>query len=167
LQTLVKYAHSQTAESVRSACQAVASDPHFSLADLFELLDVSQQTRTFYLTRTKASVQTTFDLARTQTEALNTNDPFRAISLELINERAADHDPVQIAKTIREKFKEGGYGQFTREFIDEYAPELSEEDKERLTIGWVAPATAELDYGGFGDDFGDDMVIDDDDELLV
>jgi hypothetical protein len=167
LQTLVKYAHSQTAESVRSICENVASNPHFSLADLFNLLNVGQQTQHFYLTRTPASVQAPFALARAEADSLDSNDPFRAISLELINERAADHDPNEIASTIREKFEEGGYGQFSRAFIDGYAPELSEGEKERLTIGWVAPATAELDYGGFGDDFGDDMVIDDDDELLV
>jgi len=159
LQTLVKYAHNQTNESIRSICEHVASNPHFDLADLFSLLDVGQQTQHFYLTRTKASIQTPFALARTEAESLDPTDPFRAISLELINERAADHDPDNVASTIREKFEEGGYGQFTREFIDGYAPELSEEEKERLTIGWVAPAATEVEYE-------DDMVIDDDDDFL-
>lgn len=155
LQTLVKYAHNQTAESVRSTCENVVSNPHVGLADLFELLGVRQETRTFYLTRTPESVQATFDLARAEAEALNSDDPFRAISLELISERAADHDPNEIANTIRKKFEQGGYGQFTREFIDGYAPHLSYEDKERLTIGWVAPVTTEL------------MTLDEDDKLLV
>jgi hypothetical protein len=155
LQTLVKYAHSQSAESIRLACENVASDPHFGLADLFELLGIGQETRSFYLARSKESVQATFSDAQAKAEALDSANPFRAISLELINERAADHDPDNVAKIIRDKFEEGGYGQFSRTFIDGYAPNLSEEAKERLTIGWVAPVMTEP------------MALDDEDKFLV
>lgn len=163
LQTLVKYAHSQSADNIRSICENVASNPHFTLADLFELLSINEQTRDFYLTRTKDSVQATFDLARADAEALNFDDPFRAISLELINERAADHDPDNVANVIREKFEQGGYGQFTREFIDVYAPHLSEEDKERLTIGWEVPSGTDDYKSESGDE--DDMAVEDDDGM--
>jgi hypothetical protein len=36
---------------------------------------------------------------------------------------------------------------------------LSEEAKERLTIGWVAPVATEPDFEDF-EEFGDDMEID-------
>jgi hypothetical protein len=151
LQTLVKYAHSQSAESIRPTCENVASNPHYGLVDLFDLLGVGQETRSFYFARSKESVQATLNHAQAKAEALDSEHPFRAISLELIDERAADHDPENVARTIREKFEEGGYGQFSRAFIDGYAPNLSDEAKERLTIGWVAPVTTEL------------MALDDDD----
>ena len=163
LQTLVKYAHSQSAESIRSVCENVASDPHFVLADLFKLLEVNEQTQKFYLTRSRESVQATFDLARAEAEALDSDDPFRAISLELINERAADHDPDNIASVIEKRFKEGGYGQFSREFINAYAPYLSDNEKESLTIGWVPPVTTKFDFGGSFDD----MAFDNDNEILA
>lgn len=169
LQALVDYAHSQSAESTRLICENVASNPHFDLADLFELLSVNEQTQKFYLCRSKESVQASFDLARAEVEALGSDDPFRAISLELINERAADHDPDNVARILREKFAEGGYGQFTREFIDAYAPHLSDE-KEMLTIGWMPPVTTEFDFKDpdedDDDDNDDDMAIDNDDEMF-
>jgi hypothetical protein len=159
LQTLVKYAHTQSAENIRSACESISSDPHFGLADLFELLGIRQETRSFYLSRSKEAVQATSNHAQAKAEALDSEDPFRKISLELINERAADHDPDNVANIIKEKFEEGGYGQFSRAFIDGYAPNLSEEAKERLTIGWVAPVATEPDFEDF-EEFGDDMEID-------
>jgi hypothetical protein len=162
LQTLVKYAHSQSAEGIRSICENVASNPHFGLADLFELLEVNERTQKFYLTRSKESLQATFDLAQAEAETLDSDDPFRAISLELINECAADHDPNNVARIIREKFEDGGYGQFSRAFIEGYAPDLSNGAKERLTIGWVPPVTTEFDFK----DPDDDMAIDDDDQIL-
>ena len=169
LQTLVKYAHSQSAESIRSICENVASNPHFGLADLLELLGVGQETQSVYLTRSRESIQASFDLERAEAEALDSDDPFRAISLELINERAADHDPDNVATTIREKFEQGGYGQFTREFINAYGPHLSDEDKERLTIGWVVPAESDFDFdfeSEADDDDDDDMAIHNEDEML-
>lgn len=166
LQALVKHAHSQSAESIRSACESVSSDPHFGLTDLFNLLGVGKETRSFYLAHSKESVQATFSDIQAKEEAFDSEDPFRAISLELINERAADHDPDNVAKIIREKFEEGGYGQFSRAFIDGYAPNLSEEAKERLTIGWVAQVMTESDFEVLGE-FGNDLDIDDDDEDLV
>jgi len=171
LQTLVKYAHSQNADTIRSICENVASDPGFGLADLFELLSANEQTQNFYLSRSGESVQASFDLERAEAEALDSDDAFRAISLELINERAADHDPDNVARIIREKFEEGGYGQFTREFIDGYAPDLSDENKEMLTIGWVPPVTTEFDFrdpdkDDYDDDDDDDMAIDNVDERL-
>jgi hypothetical protein len=165
LQILVKYAHSNSAEGIRSACEFVGSNPHFGLADLLELLGVGQETRTYYLSRSKESVHATFDLARREAEALDPADPFRAISLELIDERAADHDLANVARIIREKFEEGGYGQFTRAFIDGYAPNLSDKAKERLTIGWVAHVMTESDFEEF-EEFGGDMEIDDDGQFL-
>ncbi|GAB7332811.1 hypothetical protein MBLNU13_g04538t2 [Cladosporium sp. NU13] len=163
LQTLVNYAHIQSADNIRSICENVASDSSFKLSDLFELLGVGQETRAVYLTRSKESIQATFDLERAEAEAFDSDDPFRTISLELINERAADHDPDNVARTIREKFEQGGYGQFTRKFIDSYAPHLSDENKEMLTIGWVVPAKFDSDSES---DCHDDMAIDNDDEML-
>jgi len=162
LQTLVKYAHSQSAECIRSTCESVASDPGFDLAAMFRLLGVEQETQHFYLSRSKESIQAAFGLARAEAETLNSDDPFRAILLELINERAADHDPENVANTIKEKFAQGGYGQFTREFIDAYAPHLCDEVKESLTIGWVMLASK--DFGS--EDGADHMLIVDDDELV-
>jgi hypothetical protein len=163
LQNLVKYAHSQSAEGIRSICEKVASNPHFGLTDLFELLGIGRETQAFYLTRSKDSVQDSFDLERAKAEALDSESPFRAISLELINERAADHDPDNVASVIEKKFKEGGYGQFSREFINAYAPYLSDNEKESLTIGWVPPVTTEFDFGGSFDD----MAFDNDNGVLA
>jgi hypothetical protein len=59
--------------------------------------------------------------------------------LDLLNERASDHDRDKVLKTIRDKFKEGSYGQFSRKFIDVYAPLLDDESKDKLEIGWEAP----------------------------
>lgn len=144
LQTLVKYAHSQSAEDVRATCARAASDPRFNLADLFDLLGVEQETQNFYLSRSNQTVQTAIDAARTQAELSGPNDPLRSTILELINERAEIHNPSNISRTIKTKSEGGGYGQFSREFIDVYAPELSEESKAKLTTGYGAPVWPEV-----------------------
>jgi len=46
---------------------------------------------------------------------------------------------------VRTKFDAGGYGQFSRQFIDVYAPDLDDEVKEKLTIGWEAPVRGSED----------------------
>ena len=145
LQTLVKYSHSQSAYSVRATCARVASDPHFDLPAMFKLLDVGQQTQDFYLNHRKETIRSAIDNARMQAEQLSDDDPLRTVMLQLISERADDQDPDNVSQVINTKFQEGGYGQFSREFIDVYAPHLSEGDREKLTIGWEAPLRPDIE----------------------
>jgi hypothetical protein len=144
LQTLVKYAHSQSAQTIRSACELAASDPHFDLKAMFKLLGVAQETQTFYLNRNNAK----FHSAIHEAEQLSLDDPFRGTVLALAKKRADDHDPAKISERIKTKFEEGGYGQCSREFIDAYAPALDKEGKERLTIGWEAPLWSSMEDDG-------------------
>jgi hypothetical protein len=85
-----------------------------------------------------------------QVESFGAEDPFRQISLDLLNERAEDHDLDNVSKVIRNKFQKGGYGQFSREFIDGYAPLLENKLKDKLEIGWNIP---------FRDDSDEEMSI--------
>lgn len=143
VQTLVKYAHELNDKDVRAVCEYVASNPRFGLADMFEMVGVEQSTQGFYLKRTKETVETAINNARAEAEQSGAEDPLQATVLELLDERAKDHDPVAVSQVVSEKFKRGGYGQFSREFIDVYAPHLSEEEKVQLTIGWEAPLTSD------------------------
>ena len=70
------------------------------------------------------------------------DSPLRKVALELIDEREAEYIRVAVGKAVRDKFDAGGYGQFSREFIDVYAADLGEEEKVMLTIGWEAPVTS-------------------------
>jgi hypothetical protein len=142
LQTLVRYAHSQSAKSIIPICARLASDPNFDLPAMFELLGVAQDTRAFYLNGNNDKLQTAIDKA----EQLSLHDPFRKTILELAEERAADYHPENFSKAILNKFKEGGYGQFSREFVEAYAPQLSKEDEERLVIGWEAPLWSSMEW---------------------
>lgn len=140
--TLVKYAHSQSVESVRSICALAASDPHLSLADMFDILGVAQQTRDSYLDRSQEKFETAMGNARAEVDKqLNFDSPLRAVALQLLDERAKAQNPEAVAWIVQKKFKQGGYGQFSRRFINVYAPDLSVKAKERLTIGWEAPKT--------------------------
>lgn len=141
VQTLVKYAHGLSEEDAKAICEHVASNPHFGLADMFDMISVEQNTRGFYLSRTKETVETAINNARAEAEQSGAEDPLQATVLELLDERAKDHDPAAVSQVVSEKFKRGGYGQFSREFIDVYAPLLSEVEKEQLIIGWEAPPT--------------------------
>jgi hypothetical protein len=150
LQALVKYADSTSPEIIISECERAASDPFVDLPALFELLDVGHETRNYYLNRSNEMIQHSIDAARMQVESFGAEDPFRQISLDLLNERAEDHDLDNVSKVIRNKFQKGGYGQFSREFIDGYAPLLENKLKDELEIGWNIP---------FRDDSDEEMSI--------
>lgn len=140
LGTLVKYSHSQNVDSVRAICTLAASDPRLSLPDFFGILGIEKQTRLHYLDRSRETLQKALDDTRAAVEKELFDGGSKIISLQLSDERAEAQDPEAVAKTIQKKFKEGGYGQFSRKFIDIIASDLSAEEKQRLTIGWKAPA---------------------------
>jgi hypothetical protein len=92
VQAIVKYADSQSTKDIKSVCGRAATDPSFDLPALFELLDVTPDTRDYYLNRSNETIQHSIDAARMQVESFGAEDPFRQISLGLLNERAEDHD---------------------------------------------------------------------------
>jgi hypothetical protein len=139
VQALVTYANSQSVEKIMSDCKRAATDPRFDLKAMFELLHVGQETRQYYLGRSNESIQHSIEAVRMEIESFGAADPFRKISSDLLNERANGHDRDKVLKTIRDKFKEGGYGQFSRESIDVYAPLLDDESKDKLEIGREPP----------------------------
>jgi hypothetical protein len=143
VRTLVTYGNSQSDEEIRSVCERAATDPRFNIKAMFELLHVGQETRQYYLRRSNETIQYAIDAARFEVEKHGVEDPFRKISLDLLNERAEDHDLDKVLKAIRDKFKAAGYGQFSREFIDVYAPLLDDENKDKLEIGWETPLKEE------------------------
>ena len=104
------------------------------------------ETGDYWLDRV-SGVEPFFDhvAARAEVEAAfggGVDSPLRKVALELIDEREAEYIRVAVGKAVRDKFDAGGYGQFSREFIDVYAADLGEEEKVMLTIGWEAPVTS-------------------------
>lgn len=81
------------------------------------------------------------------------NHPLRKVALELIEERKNEYDHDVVGKAVSRKFEAGGYGQFSRDFIDLYAPHLSEGEKVKLTIGWETPIRSESPEPVFEDEF--------------
>jgi hypothetical protein len=150
VQAMVKYADKQSTKDIRSVCERAATDPSFDLPALLELLDVERETRDYYLNRSNETIQHPIDAARVQVEGFVVADPFREISLDLLNERAEDHDLDNVSEVIRKKFEKGGYGQFSRDFIDRYASQLDDKIKDKLEIGWNAPLR---------DDSGEEMSM--------
>jgi hypothetical protein len=136
VQTLVKYADSTSLKDVTSECERAASDPFLGLPYLFELLHVEQETQHYYLSRFNETIQCSIDAARMKVESFGPGDPFRNIPLYLLKDRAEDYALDNVKNAIRKKFEKGGYGQFSRDFIDGYAPLLDKKIKKKLTIGW-------------------------------
>lgn len=141
VQALVRYAHSETAEGVRDVCAIAANDPDFKLKGLFELLNVSQETQSYYLNRT---ANITDDAVPAKSKQATVNDPIQSLVQKLAAQRKAESDPEAVAKAVRTKFRLGGYGQYSREFVDGYVKSWSEEEKtglnlESLAIGYQEP----------------------------
>ena len=146
---LVRYAHGSRAEVIREVCTRVATDPELTLEDLLILLTMGQNMMFHWLDRVdnpQAGSDLFFDhvAARAEVEAAFGDDgPLRKVALELIDEWKEKYDHGAVAKAVRDKFDAGGYGQFSRDFIDDFAPDLSEEVKVKLTIGWEAAVASE------------------------
>ena len=144
--SLVRYAHASSAEQIRKNCARVADDGGISLRHLLALIAMPDETGDYWLDRV-SGVEPFFDhvAARAEVEAAfggGVDSPLRKVALELIDEREAEYIRVAVGKAVRDKFDAGGYGQFSREFIDVYAADLGEEEKVMLTIGWEAPVTS-------------------------
>jgi hypothetical protein len=120
---------------------------------MFQTLSVDRETRGYYLNRTKASVNTAIYAIRLQTQQAGLVGPMGRVELELLDERAKSHDPDAVEAKIRQKFEAGGYGQFSRKFLDVYVPDLSDEGK-KITIGHQEPLFANTD-----DDFEDGEAV--------
>jgi hypothetical protein len=101
---------------------------------MFQTLNIDRETRGYYLNRTKASVNTAIDAVRLQTQQAGLVGPMEKVELELLDERAKSHDPDAVEAKIRQKFEAGGYGQFSRKFLDVYAPDLSDERARRSQL---------------------------------
>ena len=148
--SLVRYAHASSAEQIRKNCARVADDGGISLRHLLALIAMPVETGDYWLDRV-SGVEPFFDhvAARAEVEAAfggGVDSPLRKVALELIDERKAEYDRVAVGKAVRDKFDAGGYGQFSREFIDVYAADLSEEEKVMLTIGWEAPVRSPEEF---------------------
>ena len=138
----VNYAHTSSTEDVRDACMNAINAPDLSLIDLLVLLPMKQEHIYYYLDRADGTLPFyDEDGARAEVQGAfgNTASPLRTIALEVIDEEKEGYDFTAVRKGVRDKFDAGGYGQFSRRFIDAYAPDLDDEVKEKLTIGWEAP----------------------------
>jgi hypothetical protein len=146
--SLVRYAHENSAEKVLEVCSRAAEDPTLTLEDLLTILPMDEDQMFYYLDRVDDPAlgsEPFFDraAARAEVEAAFRDDdgPLRKVVLELMDEREAEYDHATVRKAVRDKFNAGGYGQFSQEFIDVYSPDLEEEIKVKLTIGWETPLT--------------------------
>jgi hypothetical protein len=139
---LVRYAHTSSAEDVHDVCTHAINTPELSLMDLLVLLPMKQEHLHYYLDRADGR-EPFYDAvsARAEVQAAfgNTGCPLRTIALEVIDEEKEGYDLAAVNKGVKAKFNGGGYGQFSRRFIDAYAPDLEDGEKEKLTIGWEAP----------------------------
>jgi hypothetical protein len=139
---LVRYAHTSSAEDVHAACTHAINAPDLSLMDLLVLLPMKQEHLHYYLDRADGREPSYDDAtARAEVQAAfgNTGCPLRTIALEVIDGEKEGYDIAAVRKGVKNKFDGGGYGHFSRRFIDVYAPDLEDEEKEKLTIGWEAP----------------------------
>jgi hypothetical protein len=145
---LVRYAHTGSAEDVRDVCTHAINAPDLSLMDLLVLLPMKQEHLHYYLDCVDGRAPFYDDAtARAEVQAAfgNTGCPLRMIALQLIDEEKEGYDLAAVNKGVKAKLNGGGYGQFSRGFIDEYAPDLEDEEKEKLTIGWEAPVRGSED----------------------
>jgi hypothetical protein len=142
---LVKYAHEKDAGLVRAICTRAANNPQLKLQTLLALIRMRDETVNYWVDRVDGR-EPFHDHVAARSEMENAfgdqggDGPMRRVALELIDERRTEFDRVDVRKATRQKFDVGGYGQFSRGFIDMYAPDLEEEQKVKLTIGWDAPA---------------------------
>jgi hypothetical protein len=139
---LVKFADTSSADAIHNFCIHAAVTPTLSLMELLVLLPMNPAHMNYYVDRAVGSTHFYDDVtARAEVQAAfgNVAGPLRTIALELIDEEKAGYDIGSVRKGVRNKFDAGGYGQFSRMFIDAYAPDLDDEVKEKLTIGWEAP----------------------------
>jgi hypothetical protein len=139
---LVKFADTSSADQIRDFCMHAANTPTLSLMELLVWLPMNQAHINYHVDRAVGSTHFYDDVtARAGVQAAfgNVAGPLRTIALGLIDEEKAGYDIGSVRKGVRTKFDAGGYGQFSRQFIDVYAPDLDDEVKEKLTIGWEAP----------------------------
>jgi hypothetical protein len=144
----VRYAHTGSADEVRDACTHAINTPELSLMDLLVLLPMKQEHLHYYLDRADGRASFYDDAtARAEVQAAfgNTGCALRTIALEVIDEEKEGCDLAAVNKGVKAKFNGGGYGQFSRRFIDEYAPDLDDAVKVKLTIGWEAPVLGSED----------------------
>jgi len=140
--SIVRYAHASSADDILRVCTAAANDPTLSLMELLVLLPMKQEHMHYWLDRADGSTHFYDDAtarAEVQVAFGDVVGPLRTIALELIDEEKAGYDLTAVRKGVRGKFDAGGYGQFSREFVDVYAQDLDDEVKVKLTIGWEAP----------------------------
>lgn len=144
----VNYAHTSSAEDVHAACTHAINTPELSLMDLLVLLPMKQEHLHYYLDRADGR-EPFYDAlsARAEVQAAfgNVFGPLRTVALELIDEEKVGYNLAAVRKGVNDKFEGGGYGQFSRRFIDEYAPDLDDAVKVKLTIGWEAPVRGSED----------------------
>jgi len=155
---LVKYAHENSVEEIRQVCTRAEEDPKLTLEIFLMLLPMNEDHMFYYLDRGDG-LDLFFDHEAARAEVENVfgdaddNHPLRKVALELIKERKNEYDHDVVGKAVSRKFEAGGYGQFSRDFIDVYAPHLSEEEKVKLTIGWETTIRSESPEPEFEDEF--------------
>ncbi len=68
-------------------------------------------------------------------------EPLAELALHSISRERDDINPKHVHKRLREKLLMGGYGQFSREYIDEVlgSAHVSEQEREKITLGYRAP----------------------------
>lgn len=141
---LVEYAHASSAELIRKACMRAANDPELSVGNLLALLPMCDETGVYWSDRVEGKVPF-FDqvAARAEVEvAFGTSEDdyfMRSVALDLVNERKKLYERSEVDGAIRHKFIYGGYGQFSRGFLNIYAPYFKKEEKVELKIGWETP----------------------------
>ena len=158
--SLVAAAHESSAERVLRFCARAAENPDLTIEGLLDFLPMREEGDfVYYLDRMIDAGRRFFDhdAARAEVEAVlgdAGDERLRKVALELVEERKAEYDPGVVGNAVRGKFEAGGYGQFSRKFIDVYAPGLSEEDKVKLTIGWEAPVDGPVSEYGDESEYG-------------
>ena len=77
----------------------------------------------------------------------------RALRMLMMGQTTAAFEPEAVKDRIAAKFKIGGYGQFSRAYLDGISTfSLSDEEKERLTDGWVNTGSLDIPYIAEDDD---------------
>lgn len=120
--------------------------PHTEYIALLTLVGCGDETKQHYFQREIGRFQKTLRHEEAKEAQATPRDLFVALAVLNINdERNRLHAP-NVHHRITEKLLLGGYGQFAREWIDEFATNSAEQVKRKITLGYISPVNPMEEY---------------------
>ena len=152
---IVQHAHDISAADFKELCTNVWQSPTYGTVDLLKTIKCSDRTIEHYglrLGMPRASSNhggdDVFRKDMANLELLPHENLIRPL-VELLNHKQAQSLlPSNVYARIDEKLRLGGYGQFSREYLDELTSmDIGPELREKLTIGWTNEPPSCNPYG--------------------